>query len=140
MVGEASLIRSGSITSVPTACGVVLIVHIVLVLKVLHRGWRAIQDGHARTTPGKAVGYLFVLQCILVLASLGLKYVPVAGFVNSLVLVILFLVASWKITAAVNEAHYYITQRQATAEAARPYNPNPAEHPESDYAPPGYYD
>ena len=27
---------------------------------ILHRGWAAVQDGQARTTPGKAVGFGFV--------------------------------------------------------------------------------
>ncbi|MBM3501480.1 MAG: hypothetical protein FJX74_22730 [Armatimonadetes bacterium] len=48
--------------------GVVVIVVGVLVLLggmaawlfLLHRAWSAIQDGHARTTPGKAVGFMFI--------------------------------------------------------------------------------
>lgn len=32
----------------------------VLSCRSLHRMWAAIQDGHARTTPGRAVGFLFV--------------------------------------------------------------------------------
>ena len=27
---------------------------------ILHRGWKAVQDGQARTTPGQAVGYCFI--------------------------------------------------------------------------------
>ncbi len=27
---------------------------------ILHRGWKAVQDGKAQTTPGKAVGYCFI--------------------------------------------------------------------------------
>jgi uncharacterized membrane protein len=32
----------------------------VLMLILLHRFWKLIQDGYASTTPGKAVGYLFI--------------------------------------------------------------------------------
>jgi hypothetical protein len=32
----------------------------VLVVKILYRAWTAIQDGQARTTPGRAVGGLFI--------------------------------------------------------------------------------
>jgi len=38
----------------------VLTLDMVLTLKILYRGWLAIQDEHVRTTPGKAVGYLFI--------------------------------------------------------------------------------
>lgn len=31
-----------------------------LLLRLLHKAWASIQDGHARTTPGKAIGLLFV--------------------------------------------------------------------------------
>ncbi len=27
---------------------------------ILHRGWKAVQDGKAQTTPGKAVGFMFI--------------------------------------------------------------------------------
>lgn len=27
---------------------------------ILHRGWKLVQDGEARTTPGKAVGFCFI--------------------------------------------------------------------------------
>ena len=33
---------------------------IVISLVLLYKVWAAIQDGHARTTPGKAVGYMFI--------------------------------------------------------------------------------
>jgi hypothetical protein len=33
---------------------------VVLTAKILYRAWTAIQDGQARTTPGRAVGYLFI--------------------------------------------------------------------------------
>jgi hypothetical protein len=32
----------------------------VVVLVLFYKMWAAIQDGHARTTPGKAVGFLFI--------------------------------------------------------------------------------
>lgn len=32
----------------------------VMVSVLLYKAWRAIQDGHARTTPGKAVGFLYI--------------------------------------------------------------------------------
>ncbi|MDA3798455.1 MAG: hypothetical protein PF692_05165 [Kiritimatiellae bacterium] len=37
----------------------VLFGEIVLVV-LLYKSWAAIQDGHARTTPGKAIGFLFI--------------------------------------------------------------------------------
>ena len=33
---------------------------IVLWLMLFYKSWQAIQDGHARTTPGKAIGFLFI--------------------------------------------------------------------------------
>jgi len=38
----------------------VVITDIVLVLEILYRGWKAIQDEHVRTTPERAVGFLFI--------------------------------------------------------------------------------
>lgn len=32
----------------------------IFFLILLHKAWKNIQDGYARTTPGKAVGYLFI--------------------------------------------------------------------------------
>jgi hypothetical protein len=32
----------------------------VVICVLLYRMWAAIQDGHARTSPGRAVGYLFI--------------------------------------------------------------------------------
>ena len=32
----------------------------ILYLVLIYKAWECIQDGHARTTPGKAVGYLFI--------------------------------------------------------------------------------
>ena len=37
-----------------------LVVHVVVTFLVIWRMWSAIQDGHARTTPGKAIGFLFI--------------------------------------------------------------------------------
>ena len=43
------------------ALNVLLVLYTAVVgLMLLHKMWAAIQDGHARTTPGKAVGLLFV--------------------------------------------------------------------------------
>jgi hypothetical protein len=36
------------------------ILNTVLIMMILHRAWRAIQDEQVRTTPGKAVGFLFI--------------------------------------------------------------------------------
>lgn len=36
------------------------LVALVLGFRLLYVGWTAIQDGHARTTPGKAIGFLFI--------------------------------------------------------------------------------
>jgi hypothetical protein len=37
-----------------------LIVSVVFEFTLLHRYWEVIQDGYARTTPGNAVGFLFI--------------------------------------------------------------------------------
>jgi hypothetical protein len=37
-----------------------LVVGVVYVAKFIYRMWAAIQDGRARTTPGRAVGFLFI--------------------------------------------------------------------------------
>ena len=37
-----------------------IIVGVVFSCLILHRGWSFVQDGKARTTPGKAVGFLFI--------------------------------------------------------------------------------
>ena len=39
---------------------VALIVGVVYLAKFIYRMWAAIQDGPARTTPGRAVGFLFI--------------------------------------------------------------------------------
>jgi len=36
------------------------ILNTVFIMMILHRAWKAIQDEHVPTTPGKAVGYLFI--------------------------------------------------------------------------------
>lgn len=38
----------------------VRVVSVVICLNAWYRAWKAIQDGHARTTPGKAIGFLFI--------------------------------------------------------------------------------
>lgn len=40
--------------------GLSAIASVVLFYIILYRSWSLIQDGYARTTPGKAVGYLFI--------------------------------------------------------------------------------
>ena len=40
--------------------GVFLLYGTILYLMLLHKAWAAIQDGQARTTPGKAVGFCFI--------------------------------------------------------------------------------
>jgi hypothetical protein len=37
-----------------------LLLSIIATWVLLHKAWGAIQDGHARTTPGKALGFLFI--------------------------------------------------------------------------------
>jgi hypothetical protein len=103
LLGELALLYSAAVSAV-----------------LWYRAWQAVQDGHARTGPGKAIGLLFVpfynfywvfeaywgfardcnalferrrvksrplpewlflLSCILTVASLPLAFVPVARFV-----------------------------------------------------------
>ena len=33
---------------------------VILLFVLCHKAWKSIQDGHARTTPGRAIGLLFV--------------------------------------------------------------------------------
>jgi len=42
------------------AAALFLVVQIVITFLLLYKMWAAIQDGHARTTPGKAIGFLFI--------------------------------------------------------------------------------
>ncbi|MCI0404421.1 MAG: hypothetical protein L0212_13030 [Acidobacteria bacterium] len=37
-----------------------LVYGVIVMLMMWYKAWAAIQDGHARTTPGKAVGFLFI--------------------------------------------------------------------------------
>ena len=37
-----------------------LIVQLTITLTLIYKMWAAIEDGHARTTPGKAIGFLFI--------------------------------------------------------------------------------
>jgi hypothetical protein len=49
-----------------SAAGFILLLNLLLVFNVivsfipLYKAWAAIQDGHARTSPGKAVGFMFI--------------------------------------------------------------------------------
>jgi hypothetical protein len=38
----------------------ILVYYMVVYLRLVYKAWEAIQDGHQRTTPGRAVGYLFI--------------------------------------------------------------------------------
>ena len=41
--------------------GFMAMIYAVVILSIfVYKMWKAIQDGHARTTPGKAVGFLFI--------------------------------------------------------------------------------
>lgn len=51
-----------SVVSILAGLGVVqlLIVYTIYYFVLLAKMWGSIQDGHARTTPGKAIGFLFI--------------------------------------------------------------------------------
>jgi hypothetical protein len=58
---ELSGLMEGWLFPVMMLLGVIiLIVSVVIYLRIIYRMWTAVQDGHASTTPGKAVGLLFV--------------------------------------------------------------------------------
>ena len=41
--------------------GIALLIYaVVMIFVLLYKAWKVIQDGHARTSPGKAVGFLFI--------------------------------------------------------------------------------
>ena len=42
------------------AAALFLMVQIVITFLMIYKMWAAIQDGHARTTPAKAIGFLFI--------------------------------------------------------------------------------
>ena len=42
------------------AAALFLVVQVVITLRLLYKMWAAIQDGQPRTTPGKAIGFLFI--------------------------------------------------------------------------------
>jgi len=46
--------------AVLTAGGILTVTGIVFCCLLLYKAWKAIQNGRARTTPGKAVGFLFI--------------------------------------------------------------------------------
>ena len=52
-------VTSGGLVSV-AVMGLLGICGVVVGCIFVHRMWASIQDGHARTSPGKAVGYLFI--------------------------------------------------------------------------------
>ena len=54
---QALLLRGGLIVLLGTAF---FIISAIIGYVLLYKAWQAIQDGQARTTPGKAVGYLFI--------------------------------------------------------------------------------
>jgi len=54
---QALLLRGGLIFLLGTAF---FIISAIIGYVILYKAWRAIQDGQARTTPGKAVGFLFI--------------------------------------------------------------------------------
>ncbi len=63
MAGIASIANTGE--SFPGSLFIVLgalagIYAAVVVCIMVYRMWKAIQDGYARTTPGKAVGFMFI--------------------------------------------------------------------------------
>jgi hypothetical protein len=49
-----------SLTLLGRAALVIAAASAVVLLRFVYRIWAAIQDGHARTTPGRAVGFLFI--------------------------------------------------------------------------------
>jgi hypothetical protein len=61
LVLERMLEQFGLVTAVLALLNLVaLIVGVVYLAKFIYRIWAAIQDGPARTTPGRAVGFLFI--------------------------------------------------------------------------------
>ncbi|MCI0662646.1 MAG: ABC transporter permease [Acidobacteria bacterium] len=56
-------VSSPSLTTSKSVITPVIILRLcsaILIIVLLYKMWRAIQDGHARTTPGKAIGFLFI--------------------------------------------------------------------------------
>jgi hypothetical protein len=51
---------AASLIGVSLALAVVSIYAAVVFLRLFYKAWEAIQDGYARTTPGKALGFLFI--------------------------------------------------------------------------------
>lgn len=54
------LLLAGAVTAVIVVGIFGLIAAVVITYILLYRYWETIQDGYARTTPGKAVGFLFI--------------------------------------------------------------------------------
>jgi len=53
-VSPASLLAMGA------AAGIVMLYGGVVMMVLVYKMWKAIQDGHARTTPGRALGLMFI--------------------------------------------------------------------------------
>ncbi len=62
LIGIGIFLFAGAIARLGEAPVAILFLFLgfVLTLIVYHRGWAAIQDGHASVTPGEAVGYSFI--------------------------------------------------------------------------------
>lgn len=48
------------LTELVAVCWAPLLVGAIAFWVIIYRAWGAIQDGHARTTPGRALGFLFI--------------------------------------------------------------------------------
>lgn len=132
----------------PLLLGQLLLLYVAAVTAVMwFRAWRAIQDGHARASAAKAVGFLFIpffnlywvfeafwgfakdcnalfrrhrvsanrlpewlflLSCILTLASLPIGFVPVARMVLPVVSLGVLVVVVHLVTRAVNELSSHV--------------------------------
>lgn len=65
-IGFVAAMGSTSQSGAESALGIILLAYVpmlaaaVIFLIMIYKMWAAIQDGQARTTPGKAVGFLFI--------------------------------------------------------------------------------
>ena len=57
VIASGSRIQRGE---VPPIAFVILIPYLGVMMSLVYKAWAAIQDGYARTSPGKAVGFLFI--------------------------------------------------------------------------------
>jgi hypothetical protein len=53
-------IREALAMAVMFGIPVVMIANLILIAKIFYRAWTAVQDEHVQTTPGRAVGFLFI--------------------------------------------------------------------------------